>query len=126
MNLKKEFEKMNHEDLLWICKYMNVSCNSKHSNKKIISILLEPLSNKKYGMNSRPRKVPTSSRTKKEEEEEIRRYISDDINSRLDALTLKESLHPAKEREFKERLEALEKPIEEKQETKSSWWKFWN
>lgn len=48
MNLKKELEKMNHADLLWICKYMKISCNSEYTNKKIIGILLEPISNKKY------------------------------------------------------------------------------
>ena len=48
MNLKKELEKMNHADLLWICKYMKISCNSEYTNKKIIGILLETISNKKY------------------------------------------------------------------------------
>lgn len=103
MNLKKELEKMNHVDLLWICKYMKVSCNSDYTNKKIIGILLEPISNKKY----------RGGRVYDPNEDQFNMSQDTEYSQPPNKLT------PTQEQNFRSRLEALSlTPTQEKpQET---------
>ena len=130
MNLKKELEKMNHADLLWICKYMKVSCNSDYTNKKIIGILLEPISNKKYRA-GRPRvfdqndeefNTPIEQQLTPQEKEQAQEQAQEqaraDFLSRLEALSLTQK-EPEKTTQ-KEPEKTTQKEPQEKPQEKSS------
>ena len=123
MNLKKELEKMNHADLLWICKYMKISCNSEYTNKKIIGILLEPISNKKYRARGLSRVVNQNDEqfnmqqepvTESQPQNKLTKKQEKDFLSRLEALSL------TQEEPEKTTQKPPEKPPEKPQEKSSN------
>lgn len=130
MNLKKELEKMNHADLLWICKYMKVSCNSKYTNKKIIGILLEPISNKKYragGQVYDPNEISSEQQLTPQEIEEARAQAKKEVKDRLlerfnklSLTTQTNKLTEEEEKNFKARLKKLEEEPTQEEPTQSN------
>ena len=120
MNLKKELEKMNHTDLLWVCKYMKVRDVINHSNKQIISILLEPINNKKYGMINKAGKTKFITGTT---EEDLNRIAKEDDEQERRWRELSNlSLKPIKEE--KSMPSTNDCSCKQKTKSKSWWWPF--